>query len=189
MQIQNQFEIPVPPAAAWPLLMNFPVVVPCFPGAELVEAVDADNYKGRVTVKLGPLKMVFAGKLRIEMRNDANHSIAVKATWTETKGRGNAATVTHFAMQEQGGGTLVVMDTDLQLAGQVAQYGRGAGMITGVSAQLISQFADNLRAQIQAMSAASDGQIPAQPGASGQPEISGLTVLGKVLVARMKRPL
>ena len=134
--------------AAWPLLlMNIPVAVPCFPGLELVEAIDADNYKGRVTAKLGSSKMVFSGNLRIERRNDANHSAAVKATWTETKGRGNAATGTRFAMQEQGGGTLVVMDTDVQLAGQVAQYGRGAGMITGVSAQMTLQFAENLRAQ------------------------------------------
>ncbi len=183
MQIQNQFEIPVPPAAAWSLLMNIPATVPCFPGAEMVEAVDADNYRGRVTVKLGPLKMVFAGNLRIETRDDAAHSASVKANWTETKGRGNAATVTNFAMQAQGDGTRVVMDTDVQLAGQVAQYGRGAGMISGVSAQLISQFADNLRAQIQALSAAADGEPPAR---SGQPEISGLQVLGKVLINRFR---
>ena len=96
--------------AAWPLLlMNIPVAVPCFPGLELVEAIDADNYKGRVTAKLGSSKMVFSGNLRIAMRNDANHSAAVKAIWTETKGRGNVATVTRFAMQEQGCGTLVAL--------------------------------------------------------------------------------
>jgi hypothetical protein len=46
MQIQNQFEIPMPPAAAWPLLMDVPLTASCFPGAELTATIDADRYKG-----------------------------------------------------------------------------------------------------------------------------------------------
>src|SRR5688572_11059717 len=134
MQIQNRFEVPIPPQAAWPLLMDISFTAPCFPGAELLEKIDEDTYKGRVTVRLGPMLMVFMGNLHIENRNVATHSATVKATWTETKGRGNAAAVTNFTMQARGSGTAVVVDTDVQLAGQVAQYGRGTGMISALSA-------------------------------------------------------
>ena len=127
MQIKNDFEVPLPPPSAWSLLMNVPLTAACFPGAELVETIDEDHYKGRVTVRLGPVTMVFAGNLQIENREDAQHSAAVKATWTETKGRGNAVTLTRFTMQASGSGTRVNVDSDIQLAGQVAQYGRGAG--------------------------------------------------------------
>jgi carbon monoxide dehydrogenase subunit G len=176
MQIQNRFEVPMPPADAWIFLMNIPTTVACFPGAELVETIDDDNYKGRITVKLGPLTMVFLGKLRIEERDEGAHSAAVKANWTEAKGRGNAVTVTRFSMQAHGSGTLVQVDSDVQLAGQVAQYGRASGMISEISAQLIEKFALNLRATID--------EIALDPKDT---EISGLTLASRALFKRLKR--
>jgi carbon monoxide dehydrogenase subunit G len=181
MQIENQFEIPLPPAAAWPILMDVPQTAACFPGAGSIEPISTDQYKGRVTVKLGPLTMIFAGNLRIENRNDAAHSAAIKAHWTEIKGRGNASTVTRFALHEQGNGTRVTLHSDLQLAGQVAQYGRGAGMISDISAQLIAAFAQNLHARILAAGAGSaDVMTPAAA------EISGLALIAKALGNRLK---
>ncbi len=186
MEIRNQFEVPLPPAEAWALLMNVPVTAACFPGAELTETIDESRYKGRVTVKLGPVAMVFAGHLRVEDRDDARRSATVKATWTETKGRGNAVTATRFAMTPQGGGTLVALASDIQLAGQVAQYGRGVGMISALSVELISKFSDNVRARIQATpgvahDAARKDAAPAQHG------ISVFGLIWQALVRRFKR--
>ena len=163
--------------------MNVPQTAACFPGAGNIEQISADHYKGRVTVKLGPLTMVFSGNLCIENRDDNAHNATIKAAWSETKGRGNANTVTRFALQEHGGGTRVTLHSDLQLAGQVAQYGRGAGMIAEISAQLISTFAENLRARIQAAEAGE--AAPAEGQAA--PEISGLTLIAKALGSRLKR--
>ncbi len=182
MHIENHFDIPIAPEAAWPILMNVPQTAACFPGASMVEALGDDHYKGRVTVKLGPLTMVFSGNLRIENRDDTAHSATIKANWTETKGRGNANTVTRFALQAQGDGTRVTMTSDLQLAGQVAQYGRGAGMISAISAQLIATFAYNLRARIQAVDAG--GAVP--PATKAASEISGITLLAKAWGNRLK---
>jgi carbon monoxide dehydrogenase subunit G len=176
MQIENHFEIPLPPAAAWPILMNVAATAACFPGASLIEQVAEDQYQGRVTVKLGPLTMLFAGNLRIQDRDDAAYRAAVKAQWRETKGRGHANTVTRFALAASDGGTRVTMLSELQLAGQVAQYGRGAGMIAGISAQLIAAFADHLRARIQAA-----GAPAASSPAQAAPAISGLTLIAKAL--------
>jgi carbon monoxide dehydrogenase subunit G len=182
MQIQNRFEVPMPPAAAWAFLMDIPATVPCFPGAELVEKIDDDHYKGRITVKLGPLTMVFNGKLRIDNRDEAKRSATVNATWTEARGRGNAVTVTHFAMRDNAGSTAVDVDTDVQLAGQVAQYGRAAGMISDISAQLISRFAENLRMSIDARAG---GESVAE-GARPRSEISGLSLIGRAVANRIK---
>lgn len=181
MQIQNYFDIPVPPVSAWPILMNVPETAACFPGASHIEQLGEDHYKGRVTVKLGPLTMLFAGNLHIENRDDTAHSATIKANWNETKGRGNANTVTSFSLLEQGNGARVTMTSDLQLAGQVAQYGRGVGMISAISAQLIATFAENLRARIQA----ADGG-GAAPASQAAPEISGITLLAKALGNRLK---
>jgi uncharacterized protein len=174
VRIQNRFDVPVAPPDAWAFLMNIPASVPCFPGAELVEQIDENDYKGKVTVKLGPLTMIFNGKLRLENADEASHSGAVNASWTEAKGRGNASTVTRFTMTEHEGGTRVELDTDVQLAGQVAQYGRGTGMIADISAQLISKFADNLRARLN-------------DSAMEHSEISGLSLASRALLNKLKR--
>ena len=180
MQIHNRFEVPMAPDEAWRFLMDIASTVPCFPGAELVEKTDEDNYRGRVTVKLGPLAMVFNGKLRIEDRDEAARSATVRASWTESKGRGNAITVTRFAMHQSdvGAGTAVDIDTDVQLAGQVAQYGRGVGVMADISAQLVSKFAENLRASI----GADAGDAPARS------DIGGARLLGRALLNRVRKP-
>lgn len=167
--------------------MNIPAIVPCFPGAEFLETVDADSYKGRVTVKLGPMTMVFSGNLRIENRDESQHSATVKATWTETRGRGNAITVTHFVMREHDSGTVVDVDSDVQLAGQVAQYGRGAGMISELSEQLISRFAENLRTHIRALSPTPGEPRTGEQATSLRREIPVFELLWKALVNRLKR--
>ncbi len=182
MQIQNHFDIPILPAAAWAILMNVPDTAACFPGVSHIESIGDDQYKGRVTVKLGPLTMVFAGNLRIEDRDDAAHGAVIKAAWNETKGRGNANTVTQFALSEQDGGTRVTLTSGLQLAGQVAQYGRGVGMISAISEQLIATFAQNLRARSKAVDAGGNASAEAQAAT----EISGLTLMAKALGSRLK---
>lgn len=175
MQIRNTFDVPLAPPDAWSFLMNIPQTVPCFPGAELVEQVDENNYKGRVTVKLGPLTMVFNGRISIEERNDEMRCAEVKAAWNEAKGRGNANTITRFVLRGGEGGTRVELDSDIQLAGQVAQYGRGTGMISDISTQLIGRFAENLRARINET-------------ALEHTEISGLSLASRALLSRFKRP-
>jgi carbon monoxide dehydrogenase subunit G len=174
VQIRNTFDVPLAPPDAWSFLMSIPETVACFPGAELTQQVDENNYKGRVTVKLGPLTMVFNGRISIEERNDEGRSAKVKAAWSEAKGRGNADTVTRFALNGGEDGTRVELETDVQLAGQVAQYGRGTAMISDISAQLIGKFAGNLRARIN-------------ESALEHTQISGLSLASRALLNRLKR--
>lgn len=177
MRIDNTFDIPLPPDAAWAILMQAQHTAACFPGASDIRETGPDQYSGRITVKLGPLAMLFAGHLRFAERDDAARSAVVNATWNETRGRGNAVTATRFTLHAKGEGTRVTMQTELQLAGQIAQYGRGTGMIAGVSAQLIETFAQNLRRRIEA---ARRGDADAVQTA----EISGLSLIVKALVSR-----
>jgi carbon monoxide dehydrogenase subunit G len=197
MQIQNKFQVPLPLAQAWVFLMNIEEVAPCFPGVTLTEIVDADTQKGKIRVKLGPVVMIFAGTVHFEYRDEANYAAEIKAAWREEKGRGTAATVTQFKLMPCDGGTEVSIDSDVQLAGQVAQYGRGLGMISEISEQLIAQFAANLREKALALHAQADAAQPVENLAVGQAtgstktapqykEISGLSILWKVLAARIK---
>ena len=81
------------------------------------------------------------------------------------------------------------------LSGAVAQYGRGVGMIQATAAQIIGQFAGNLRAQLAQRPAASSpaaSTLTDTTGATAQPPnplaakpISGLSLLWRVVVQQI----
>jgi uncharacterized protein len=148
MRFSNSFEVSLPPVQAWKTLMNIPGIAPCMPGAELTEVVDADTYKGKVAVRMGPVVLAFAGTAKFEERDDEARTARVKAQGSDSKGRGGANAVVNFHLEPSGFGSKVLIDTDLNLSGSVAQYGRGAGMIQTIAAQLINQFAKSLEKQI-----------------------------------------
>ena len=150
MEFDNAFDVPLPPGDAWRVLMDIERIAPCMPGAELTAKIDDSTYKGKVGVRLGPVALSFAGTAKFEEIDNANHTARVKASGTDAKGRGGANSVVSFRVEPSGAGSKVVVHTNLTLSGSVAQYGRGAGMIQEVSAQLIKQFATSLRTMIAA---------------------------------------
>lgn len=162
MKLHNSFQVSLPPGEAWEKLLDIPRVVPCMPGAELIEIVDADAFKGKVSVKLGPVALSFAGLARFVERDETNRVLKVVAQGADQKGRGGAnATVTVSMEASASGGTCVVLDTDLNLTGGVAQYGRGAGIIERVASQLIDQFSRNFEAQLSHERGAAPGEAGA----------------------------
>jgi uncharacterized protein len=184
VEFDNSFEVPLPPAQAWPVLMDIQRVAPCMPGAELTEVVDDKTYKGRIGVRLGPVALTFAGTVTFEEIDNANHRARVKAQGTDAKGRGGANATASFRVEPAANGSKVLVHTDLALSGSVAQYGRGVGMIQATAAQIINQFAGNLKAQLAAMPAA--GAPDAVSSASPTPPpaakpISGFSLMAKVL--------
>ncbi|MCS0503737.1 SRPBCC family protein [Ancylobacter mangrovi] len=150
MDLQNIFEVPLPPDRAWAVLMDIERIAPCMPGAELLETVDPQTYKGKVSVRLGPVALSFTGTARFVEIVEAEHRARVEAQGTDSKGRGGANASVVFSLAPSEIGTRVTVDTSLNLSGAVAQYGRGAGMIQSVAGQLIGQFAKNLANEIAA---------------------------------------
>jgi uncharacterized protein len=47
-----------------------------------------------------------------------------------------------------GNDSTVLIETDLQLSGLVAQYGRASGVISAMAGELVSAFATNLRIRV-----------------------------------------
>ena len=179
MEFDNSFEIPLPPDQAWPVLMDVARIAPCMPGAELTEVTDARNYKGKISVRLGPVSLAFAGKIALEDVDDAKHSARVKAQGSDAKGRGAANAAATFKVEPKGAGSLVLIHTDLMLSGAVAQYGRGVGMIHATAAQIIGQFAGNLRAHLTRQPAAPSSTTSASTTAAGAPPVQPIPPAAK----------
>ena len=167
MEFDNTFEVPLPPAEAWPVLMDIQRVAPCMPGAQLTEVIDDRTYKGNIGVRLGPVALTFAGLVKFEDIDNEKHTARVKAQGNDAKGRGGANAAASFRLEPTPTGSKVLVHTDLTLSGSVAQYGRGVGMIQATASQLMKQFADNLKKQIgsQPAAAAPSAPVAAAPGA------------------------
>jgi hypothetical protein len=149
MEFDNSFDVPLAPAEAWAVLLDVRRIAPCMPGAALTEVIDAQIFRGKIAVRLGPVALAFAGAVKLENIDEANRSARVKAQGTDDKGRGSANAMATFRIEPSGTGSRVLIHTDLMLSGAVAQYGRGVGMIQATASQIIGQFATNLRKQLE----------------------------------------
>jgi uncharacterized protein len=207
MEFDNSFEVLLPADDAWAVLMDIRRIAPCMPGAVLAEVIDERTYRGRISVRLGPVALTFAGTVKFEDIDAANHTARVAAHGSDAKGRGAANAVASFRLEPAAAGTRVRVHTDLALSGSVAQYGRGVGIIQMTAAQIIAQFASNLKAQLAKESAAAgadqqsvaleatDGAPASQAAAPSPPvpqaakPISGFALMARVLWASLRRLL
>ena len=128
--------------------MNVRGIAPCMPGAQLTDVIDDKNYKGNISVRLGPVALTFAGVVTFEEIDNVNYSARVRAQGTDAKGRGSAQAKSTFRLEPAGTGSKVLVHTDLTLSGAVAQYGRGVGMIQATASAIMNQFANALKAQL-----------------------------------------
>ena len=166
MEFDNTFEVPLPPAQAWKLLLDIERIAPCMPGAELTEVVSKNIYKGKIGVRLGPVALTFAGVVKLEDIDDSAHTARVAAQGTDAKGRGGANAASVFRLEPAGSGSKVVVHTNLTLSGAVAQYGRGVGIIQATAAQLMNQFAKCLEEKLAQDHPAAPLPPPLQPSPS-----------------------
>ena len=149
MLIKTDFDVAQPVDKVWHFFDDIPQVAACLPGAELTEDLGDEKYKGKVAVRMGPVKLQFAGTAEIKERDDAGKRIVVDAAGADEKGRGQAAMVLTARLTQVAGGTKVSVDQDLQLQGAAAQYGRG--MISDVTTVLMHDFAANMQRRIAAI--------------------------------------
>jgi hypothetical protein len=170
MLIKSDFEVPQPVEKVWEFFGNVAQVAACLPGAELTDDLGDDKYLGKVAIRMGPVKMQFAGNATITERDDAAKRMVIDAAGADEKGRGQASMLVTATLVGTRGGTTVNVAQDVQLSGAAAQYGRG--MISDVTQVLMRQFATNMQTRIDAiergdLTAANATAVPASGFAIG----------------------
>ena len=149
-------------------LLDVNKVAGCVPGAELSEVVDPSTFKGKVKIKVGPVTVAYNGTARIVNRDDSTHSASIEAEGRETTGPGSARATAHMSVVPDGAGSIVKIVTDYNVAGRVAQFGRG--VMEDVSKRLVGEMAACIATNIEAdepHSAAAAGATPGEgPGAA-----------------------
>lgn len=154
MQITNQFQVAQPVESVWGFFGDIPQVAACLPGTELATELGDDRYGGTVAIGLGPVKLDFDGSAEITNRDEAARTITVAASGADRKGRGQATLDLTASLAPAVGGTSVEVAMDLQISGAAAQYGRG--LVSDITAVLLSDFAANVQNRLAAAAAGGD---------------------------------
>ena len=145
MKLENEFRVSVPIDRAWEVLTDIPLITPCLPGATLTDH-DADEYKGKIKIKVGPVTADYSGSAVFVQRDEAARHVEISASGRDSRGSGNASATIIADMTTDGDGTKVSISTDLKISGKVAQFGKG--MIAEVSTKLIDQFVDCIEQEL-----------------------------------------
>jgi uncharacterized protein len=140
--------VAAPPDRVFAYLLDVNKVAGCVPGAELSEVVDPSTFKGKVKIKVGPVTVAYNGTARIVDRDDSTHSASIEAEGRETTGPGSARAKAHMSVVPDGAGSTVKIVTDYNVAGRVAQFGRG--VMEDVSKRLVGEMAACITANIEA---------------------------------------
>ena len=181
MKLEHSFEVPASPEETLALLLDAERVVPCMPGATLVEVVDDRTWKAKMSVKLGPVGMQFLVNVTLLDRDEASHTVRLGVSGRDTRGKGGAEGAVESELTAVGTGTRVDMATDLHFSGQVAQLGR-PGVVQDVSNKLVDQFAECIKAQLSA-----SPEIAAAAVVEAQKPVSGFSLAVAAFVSAIKR--
>ena len=163
--IEASFNIDQSPGRVWEFFQDVPEVVTCMPGMELLGQTGEATYRGKVTVKLGPVTAAFEGEATIAETDREARTARIEASGIDRRGGNRAKASIAYEIQEQDGGSLVRLSGAIKLSGALAQIGR-SGIVQDVADHLAAQFAERLRGKLargeQEADAGADAQEPRQ---------------------------
>jgi len=163
--------VAAPPERVFAYLLDVNKVAGCVPGAELSEVVDPTTFKGKVKIKVGPITVAYSGTARIVDRDDNARSATLEADGRETTGPGSARAKAYMSVVADSTGSTVKIVTDYNVAGRVAQFGRG--VMEDVSRRLVGEMAACIKANVEAGEpGAGAGPGPAPGDATASPSTS-----------------
>jgi carbon monoxide dehydrogenase subunit G len=151
IEIRESFQVRAPIQTVWEFLLDPEKVVPCLPGAELAEIVDARNFLGTVSVKLGAVSSKYKGKIEFTEVDEPNHRVEMTALGKDPSGGTAKGVISSELRPLPDGQTEVLAQATIEITGRVMQVGRG--MIQAVSQQLFQQFVASTKARLEADSA------------------------------------
>jgi carbon monoxide dehydrogenase subunit G len=153
MEIEKSFELGCAPELVWDAFGDVRLVAECLPGASIIGDLGQDRYKGRFSVKLGPLAAAFDGEVAIERRPEERAgAVSSKGIDKGTSSRASGTLRYRVASTDRPGSTRVDVVCELTLAGALAQFGKAA-VIREIANRITTEFARNVEARLAATAA------------------------------------
>ena len=166
MELDHEFTVPVPVDQAWSVLLDVERVAACMPGATL-DAVEGEEFKGRMKVRVGAMTITYRGSARIVSADESSRTVTLEASAKEARGSGTASATVQAKLHDEDGTTRVTVHTKLNVTGRPAQFGRN--MLSEVGSKIISRFAKALEQELETSGPAAGQAAPADMTAEEKP--------------------
>jgi carbon monoxide dehydrogenase subunit G len=147
VKIEKTFQVQQPVEKVWAFLSDPRKVATCVPGAQITEQVDDRNYKGAISVKVGPSVTDYKGEVQIVRLDSAAHEIEILGKGQDVRGRGSASMKMTGKLRALENGTEIVSVSELNVVGILAQM--GGRVINEVSNIMFEQFTNCFRQTLQ----------------------------------------
>jgi carbon monoxide dehydrogenase subunit G len=159
VRLEKTFALPGSAQTARGLLQTDDGVAGCMPGAKISERIDAQHFKGTVSVKLGPASgMSFRGEVEIRSIDPDSKTLRLVGKGTDTTGSSGASMdLTARVEAIDAAACNLVGTSEVSMSGKAAAF--GGRMMDSVADQVLKQFAANFAARVQTL------QAQAQPPA------------------------
>ena len=168
MEMTHTFTVHTSPEATWTAFGDFKEIAQCFPGATVI-AMDGDDFDGIMTIKMGPLSLVYRGDGSILSREDDTRTVSLTLKGEDKDGHGSASADITVTLNEAEGGTAVEGTTDLTVTGKADQLGEQ--VVRDVLDTLVAEFGKTL-----------DQRLVEDPS-QGSDEVNGLGPSSAALAA------
>jgi len=147
IRIEKTFQVQQPVDRVWRFLSDPRKVVTCVPGAQITEQVDENNYKGSITVRVGPSVTDYKGEIQILRSDPQNFEIEILGKGLDVRGRGSASMKMDGKLKSlDNSRTEVTSVSELNVVGILAQM--GSRVISEVSNVMFGQFTKNLESRL-----------------------------------------
>jgi carbon monoxide dehydrogenase subunit G len=136
-QLKESFTVSNPDEA-WSKISDVNTLIPCVPGAKVLDAEGTDKAKAQIDVNMGSMAMSFTGPVEIIEKDEGSKRAVIKAQAKEAGGQSNADGTVTIQIGGDGG----TVDATANVGGKAASMGEGT--VQAVLQQLIKQFSANV---------------------------------------------
>jgi len=144
MTMNGEVQLAAQPETVWEKLNDVATLKACIPGCESLEKTSDNEMEAVATVKIGPVKAKFKGKVTLSDL-DPPHGYKIS-------GQGDGG-VAGFAkggatvnLTPKDGGTLLAYNVDAQIGGKLAQLGQR--LVNGAAKKVADDFFANFAAAV-----------------------------------------
>ncbi len=167
MRLVNEFVVAAPPDVVWSHLLDMERVASCVPGARVEEVIPPGTYKGKIRLKIGPMTVEYRGEASLVEADEEARVATIQMKAREARGQGSAVATVRNHLVEVPDGTRVVAETDLEITGPQAQFGKG--VLEDVGNRVLEEFTSRLERQIAQDAAGGPGVAAENVHADGAP--------------------
>ena len=145
------------PAVIWECMIDPSFMVKSVPGAELTEQIDERNFKGKISVKIGPVTTNFNGEAEFTKLEEADYELTMEGKGLDTSGKGGANMTMNIKLSTlEDGGTEMLSSMSLSITGRLAQF--GARMIVAVNNKMFDQWATSFTELMNQQTSSKDSE-------------------------------